>query len=149
MALELLRPYDFNQVLITVNGVQIGGFGEEGGIEFEMGGDMVEHAVGADGTVFVNRSNDKRLIGTITVMQNTASATYLGGLMQLQDAAVGPLPTINLFVRNIITGEQVQDPQSIFIQRPAPNQNAASSERAFAILMPYAANKIVYGTITA
>lgn len=149
MVLELLRPYDFNQVLITVDGVQIGGFGEEGGIEFEMGGDMLEHSVGADGTVFVNRSNDKRVIGTITVMQNTAAATYLGGKMQLQNAAIGPLPTINLFIRNLITGEQIQDPQSVFIQRPAPNQNASSSERAFPILLPYAANKIIYGTITA
>ena len=46
-----LRTHDFSQFVLTVGGIIIGGFGDDGGVEFEMGADVGEDTVGADGEV--------------------------------------------------------------------------------------------------
>lgn len=146
---EFHRTYDFGQVLCTVGGFEISGWAEDGGIEFEQGGDVAEHVVGAAGEVFTSRSNDKRLTASITVMQNSQGAADLGRLLNAQESATGPIPKVNFYCRNFVTGEIIQDPQAIFIARPDTNQSASATERVFQILLPYAANKIEYGTPSA
>lgn len=148
MSETFIGTYDFAQVKLSVGGFEISGFAEDGGIEFEQGGDVLEHAAGAAGSVFVSRSNDKRLVASITVMQNSAGAEILGRLLNEQEAAIGPIPKVNFYCRNFVTGETIQDPNAMFVVRPDTNQTAEMSERVFQILLPQAADKIDYGQAT-
>lgn len=148
MSAKFLRTYSFEQVMCTVNGVAIdGGWGEDGGLEFEMAGDAMTDAVGAAGEVVVNKSADRRVYVDITVKQGSRAATYLGELAQAQlNNTAGPIIPVVFFMRNFITGEVVKDSQAVFATRPGPDQQSEAGERVFRLLLPYAADSISFGT---
>lgn len=147
MSMNKLRSYDFDQVLVMVNGVSLNGWTEEGGVEFEIASEAISDMAGAGGEVVASKNNDQRVYADISVMQTSRAATYLGGLLQTQERlAAGPMPPVVFFMRNFITGEIVKSSSALFKTRPTPNQNAEASERVFRLLLPYAAGKIIYGT---
>lgn len=145
MAVERQSSHDFQQIVCNIDGVIITGWAPDGGVTFEMGGDILEHEIGADGGVHLNRTNDKRVIATLSLAQNTEGCAYLGSLLNLQELTPGPIRTVSFFLRNFVSGEVVKSPDATFITRPAPNQESSKTGREFALLLPYAADKITWG----
>jgi len=144
MAVEKTSTHDFNQIICNVDGVVITGWAVDGGVTFEMGGDIAEHEIGADGGVHVNRTNDKRVLATIALAQNTEGAAYLGGLLNLQEITPGEIKKVSFYLRNFVSGEVVRSPDAFFTVRPNPNQESGKTNRDFVLLLPYAADKILW-----
>lgn len=142
---KVVRSHSFRDVVLTIAGVTISGYAESGGVEFEFGADISESVAGALGEHFVSDLNDDRVIATITVMQNSFGASYLGELLNAQQAARGAKPVFPFYLRNFRTGEIVEDSQAYFQARPAPNQGREMSEREFVMMLPFAAGSIKYG----
>ena len=81
-----LKTYDLQSVYLTLGGYRIGGYGEDGGIEFEYSADIGELKTGADGQSVFSRINNPAMLCTITVMETSLSYKQLADLMQAQAA---------------------------------------------------------------
>ena len=145
MGQNLVEDYAFEDVICTVNGQEIGGWDEDGGLEFEFPEDMLTDTAGATGEVYLSKNSDRRVYVDITVRQGTPSASFLGGLVQTQNNARGFIPKKVFSMKSFTTGEKVFDEKAVFISQPEPNQQSESSERVFRLLLPNAGGKIVYG----
>lgn len=129
------KLHDFSQFVLTIGGVLIGGFGEDGGVEYEWVEDIGESTIGADGLVEFERNNDKRLIATVTLKASGSGYGRLVALMkgQQQLNSITPLPYESF---NPQTGERVTSAYSIFQTRPEPNAEKSAMERETDILLP-------------
>ena len=141
---ELLKTYDFAQVYITLDGRRITGFGADGGVKFTPEADLGEHDAGADGLVTFSRTNDKRVVAEITVKDNSAAYVWLSARMALQQLE-NPILPMPFFMRDINSGEQVSEGQTVFINVPEVEKVKASGDRVFRILLPYARDKFIAG----
>ena len=140
-----LGQHDFSQVQLTINDLEITG---KGSITIERAEDVLTHSASADGQTYSARSVDKRMTATIVVNQSSLGAQRLGELFVEQDKHTdGPLPTLNFFMRNYVTGESVKDDQALFVSPPSMAQEQETSEREFTILLPYGADNINYGEV--
>lgn len=145
LGLELLKTYDFKANDISVGGFLLSGYAAEGGVEYEMSSEIGEHVAGADGQVTFSRNNDKRVVATITVMETSRSYQVLAELMQAQqdETSVQPLAYMH---RDSINGDTVASAYVVFLNRPTPSKARAAGEREFQLLLPYAADKIKFGS---
>lgn len=132
-----LRTHDFKQFVLTINGLLIGGFGEEGGCEYEWAADIGEDTVGADGEVTFSRNNDERVYVDITVMQTSQGYARLMALMQQQQREPEILP-MPFEASNPRTGERFFSEYTVFKSRPEANEQKVSQDRTIRILLPYA-----------
>jgi len=140
-----LKTYDLLSVFLIVNGERITGFAEDDAISFENGADIVEHAAGADGQVTVSRSNDKRLIATITLAETSLAYKQLGAQLQAQEAEASIQRREFLLIDNI-SGDRVSDEFATFISRPVLDKGRTFGTREFQILLPNGAENMKYGT---
>ena len=76
----ITKTYDLGAVVCTLGPVGIGGYGEEGGLEFEQASVIGEVTVGATGLSTFSRSNNKDMIVTITVMETSLAYNLLGAI---------------------------------------------------------------------
>lgn len=134
--------YDLkNRNFVYLGGQRIGGWGEEGGIEYEEVSPLVEHMVGASGFPVVSNVNDNRLLVTLTVLAQSRSANILHELIQQQveqfrgTGAILPLPYSH---EDTLNGDKVADPCAIFLTRLLPTKGRTASERTTQILLPNA-----------
>lgn len=134
--MELLRTHDFSQYVLTIGGVIIGGFGDAGGVEFEMGADIGEDGVGADGEVVFSRNNDRRMYVDITVKQTSAGHARLHALAAVQklQPEILPLPFESFNPR---TGERVSSGYTVFKTIPGANEQKDAQDRVWRVLLPY------------
>lgn len=134
---QILKTHDFGQVTLSVGGVLIGGFGEEGGVEFEWASDIGEDIVGADGEVTFSRSNDRRLYADITLLETSAGYSRLMAMMRAQqmEPAILPLP---FELANPVTGERISSSYTVFKTRGEANVQKGAQERTVRVLLPYA-----------
>ena len=136
---EFQKPilHDFKQFTLTLGGILIGGFGEEGGVEFEWLDDIGESTIGADGLVEFERNNDKRALATITQKAGGQGYARLMALLKRQQRqdSLEPLP---LESWNAQTGERVSSAYTIFQTRPEPSEGKSAQERETQVLLPYA-----------
>ncbi|RAL23054.1 hypothetical protein DL240_09210 [Lujinxingia litoralis] len=137
MNFQILKTHDFKQTVLSIGGQLIGGFGEEGGIEFEWGSDIGEDVVGADGEVTFSRTNDRRLYADITVMQTSAGYARLMALMRAQQAQSN-IEELPFELSNPGTGERVACAYTVFKTRSDPTQQKQAQERTIRVLLPYA-----------
>lgn len=143
---NILRSHDLKQVQLTIDGVPISGFAESGKVTFEFSGDAWTNAVGSAGEVTTSKSNDSRVVATITCRQGGRGHTVLGSKFQEQQRQQGPVKTMRFFMLNPVTGEKISDDQAVFQTRPAPSQEVEAGDREFTILLPYGEDNHVYGT---
>lgn len=149
MTTERARSYDFNQVILTLNGVSISGWGSDGGVAYEFASDLITDAVGIGGEVTMSKINDWRMYLDITVKQTSRANTFIGSLVRAQrNNVVGEMPVVNVFMRNFITGEIVKDAQARFKTDAPPTQEAEAGDRVYRMTLPYAAKGMVHGTTT-
>lgn len=79
-------PYDFRSWLWTVNGVPLVGFAAgDDAVTMERNEDSFSHEVGVTGEMSVSRSANRTGKFTFKLAANSASNTYLGSLMALQE----------------------------------------------------------------
>lgn len=131
-----LRTHDFSQFVLTIGGIIIGGYGDDGGVEFEWGAEVGEDTVGADGEVTFSRNNDRRAYCSITVKQTSASHGRLAAMAALQAAQpeILPLPFESFNPR---TGERVSSEFCVFKSIPGPSEQKAAQDRVYQVMLPY------------
>lgn len=142
---KALGYYSFEANVLTINGVRIGNFSEDGGIGYERASAARDSVSSADGYTTAYRLSDGRLTATIEVMETSASYTFLYELYleQLRAEELSPrAPTFNYTHVDGKTGEEVSSGEAIFLAPPTPNKTRAPSLRPFTILLPYAADSI-------
>lgn len=149
MSLNILPGrHNLRSVQLSINGVPISGYSEDGGIEFEYASpELVTATYGADGHVAVSVNNNDAMICRISLLQTTRAYGLVYGLYQAQRLALKLSPVIppTPFLMVAPNGDKVDDPFAIFMEIPAPNQSAVAGERVFSLLLPSARSRIVLG----
>ena len=133
LAAQLLRSYNFGAVQLIVGGAPVGGFDDDGGIEFE-NPDLFEKTVGADGQVTYSVINDDSLGVTITLKETSAGVLVLNGLLQIQIAAVsltGSIPPLPFVMFDPATGDSIVSAFAVFMGRPNLNKGRVAGAREF------------------
>ena len=69
---SLQRSWDLKRVYLVIGAFEITGFGPDDAMSISPESDKIEHEAGADGEVTASRSNDRRHVVTINVMQTGA-----------------------------------------------------------------------------
>lgn len=139
-----LKTYDLASIFILLGGRRLGGFGEEGVIEFEFGSDIGEPTKSADGDVTFSRSNDHSMIATITLMETSKSYRDLAEMMHTQQAQE-VIESLAFLMSDEINGDKITDNYATFLTRPAPNKGKKVGERQFKLLLPNGAKDAKYG----
>jgi hypothetical protein len=145
--LNVTQFYNFKTNLLLIGGFKIGGFGDDGGIEYEFGDDIHRHVSTADGQTVVSRVNDARLIVTVTLKETSAGYRRLAQLLKQQLAnplGLAPLPFVH---RDPINGDLVTSSHAVFLNHPSPSKARDAGEREFQILLPYAAFDVQFGSL--
>lgn len=143
--LEVPKFYNFKANRLLIGGFEIGGFDDEGGIEYELGDDIHRHVSTSDGETVVSRVNDPRITATVTLKETSAGYKKLFGLLRAQVAvedALLPLPYLHL---DPINGDIVTSSHIVFLNHPAPSKARDAGSREFQILLPYAAYTMALG----
>lgn len=151
MPLSYEHFYDFEQNVITINGLRISDFGEDGGVEYEHPSDDREHVSGADGVTVVSENNDKRLLVTVTVSETGEGHRILSQLrkkqkIQAKSGGIQPMPWLH---RDPIQGDVVRSQYAIFITPPNPSKARTAGERTYQILLPYGAENLEHASTAA
>ena len=137
----LAKSYSFGDCVLTIAGLPIGGYGEDGGVTFEpLTPERTITAIGADGQTTANQSKDRRYRMTIRLMETSTSNTTCGGLQSLQELARGPLKTANynqpVVFRDLNTGEAISCNQCIWEGEPTITKDATASVREWKAILP-------------
>lgn len=140
-----LKSYDLSKILLIVGGYDISGFGEDGGVTFEIPSARYEDTVGADGEVAVSANNDNRMYAVINVMETSKAYKTLADLQKDQEAEDGALPALAFLMRDPINGDEVSDRYAAFMTKPAPSKGKKVGSREFRILLPNAAKGMILG----
>lgn len=140
------KHYDLGQVVCVVGVAPIGGYGEEGGLEFEANSDLFEAAVGATGLPTFSKLNDDLWFVDITVMETSNAYLILGALLKAQQLApiYVPLPFL---MTDPNTGDSVSSATAVFMAVPAMNKARVAGERVFRLGLPGAGQTAVFGVL--
>lgn len=130
------KLHDLAQVVLTIGGYTISGFGEGGAVKVEPISAATESSIGHDGQVTYSRTNDARAKVTITVRQNSVAYKHLHTLMQAQLAAPVLAPLAFLLI-DAHTGERFSSAYSVFLERPGVEQAKGVTDRVFVCELPY------------
>lgn len=139
MSFQELKTHNFGQYILTISSQLIGGFGNDGGVQFEWAGDEVEDEAGADGEVTANVSNDRRLYADVNLRENSQGYARLVALwnVQKEQSKAGSIQPMPLESFNPRTGERVFSRYTIFKSRPTPSVQKSAEERTLRLLLPY------------
>jgi hypothetical protein len=144
MAFEFLKTYDFVKNKIVIGSIVIGGFGDDGGIEYEPVSDIGEMAYGADGEATFSRQNIKGVVATITLKETSNSIPLLDALRKAQQLT-RKIPPLNFNHLDTLTGDSVKSGYCVFKNWAAPSKSRNAGERTFVVELPYAADRIAEG----
>lgn len=120
-----VRAYDPKDCVVMVGGVYITGLGEDM-VSCEKDEDNFSTAVGAQGDVVVNRSNNQLGTITVTVQGISPQKDYLMGL-----AKTGEM--FDIWVINKSIHEKVGGSKAMMKKPPALEQGAELADREFEI----------------
>lgn len=104
-----VRTYSPDRVVVLVNGVPMGGFGEDTFVEITPVADLSTMQVGADGEVARSISTNKCCTVAITLQQTSPSNDVLSTLIELDTLSGGvlfPLTVQDLRGRTLFTVSQ-------------------------------------------
>lgn len=129
------RTYRLANVLISIDGLPLSGFGESDAITFTPRSDLFESVTGADGEVTRSASNDLSQDIALVLMQTSPALALLEARLALiRVGAPGDIFTIYV---NDIEGRETVLAQQTWIQR-APDLafGKAAAEREWALMSP-------------
>ena len=142
------KTYNIKAVTAILGSFPLGGgYGEDGGLEFEWDADLFEVTVGADGETAYSRTNNDNVTLTITVMESSRAYKDLATLMQAQLLLVdngAPIAPLNFSMYDPINGDSCASQYAVFLNRPAPSKSGTIGEREFRISLNNAA--ALFGT---
>lgn len=132
----MIRPYDLKQVIITIAGITLSGFGESDAISFEWDGDLVEKTTTADGRTLYSRTNLKGCTATMVLSQQSRAIPLLMGLLETQHGVsigIAPpvLPPQPFAMIDPSTGDGFFSLNSVFMNMPAPSKGKTVGEVEF------------------
>ena len=127
-----------------------GGFSTDGGIDFEYLEEDMEVTVGSTGlTVFVLSSNTCAIAN---VKLNPQSVAYrrLFEQLEIQRAAMRAtfvIPPLNFLMVDPTNGDEVGDPNAVFIAKPTLSKNKGLHEAVYRIALPNGRDQISVGLL--
>lgn len=131
-----LKNYNFKDGNVLIIGTEfVGGFAEDGGVEYDMAADRYEDVNGADGVTTISQMNDNRMYADITLMETSKSYRVLANFQKVQEAQLIklPLPYIH---RDQINGDTISEGTCVFMTKPTPSKGRTAGERVFRLLLP-------------
>lgn len=146
-ALPTFKIYSLAAVQLTVGNFLIGGFGEDGGVEFEWDADIGEITNGATGETVFSANNNFTARVNITVLESSGSYRDLGILLKAQEvaSAIGFAIPIPFAMLDSISGDNISTPTALFTQRPTQSKARTVGERTFQMVIPGGALTALYG----
>ncbi len=151
----LPRPayqYNFARIQCVVGGIALSQFGDDGGVEFEYGSDLVEASTSADGFRTYTALNDESVKVTITLRPHSPAVALLDGLVKTQAATLGLAAyatPVTFFFLDPSTGSTVASEYCIFMSEPTQNAMKALGERVYVLDLPYARFKQLFSPLVA
>ena len=136
MGFNQSKSYNFSEVILTIGGFRIGGFGEDGSVSVEFTGDDATMTQGADGEVTVNQLPASPAEVTVSLKETSLSNAVLAGLREVQRrAAAGYIMPFAL--SDSTTGELVGSAECVFANRPGVSKGREAGEREWKLLLPH------------
>ena len=145
------RRYSLDDVLLTIGGTRISGFGEGGVVEFEDLAPEFESSAGADGEVVYNKNLDYRTKVTVTLKETSVGYKVLSEKAVAQHKSVGPFADVPFLMRDANNGDEQRSRQAIFTKIPAPSKGKTAGDRVFELELPngrHPDNRVYGGAIT-
>jgi hypothetical protein len=139
------KLYDLKSTFCLIGGIQIGGYGADGGLVFEQSAPIGEITHGADGETVFSRNNNNDISCVITVLQTSRAYRDLGLLMKAQELTPFVLLPYPFIMRDATTGDQVSAATAIFVERPNIEKGRTVSEATFRVHLPNASIGALYG----
>lgn len=136
MATGALKTYNLAQVLITVNGLPLEGFGESDAVTFAPNSPIYESAVGADGEVTRSATNDRSGTLTFTLMSTSLSNDLFSTFMILSKT-VGVGDTFPIYIKDLNSNDTLIASKCYIQDEAEMSFGRDASEREWTI---YAAN---------
>ena len=142
---QIQKTYDLKSCQLIVGGIKVGGYAEDGAVEFEYD-DPDEHTitVGTDGESVASRSNNTNMTVTISLMETSRSVRLLAGLWQTQ-RKLSPMPPLDFYFRDPLIGDEVSSSYATFTTRPVIVKGKTVSSRVFRLSLPGAVDTMVLG----
>lgn len=143
-----LKTYNIAGNTVIIGGYDLGGYGEDGGLEYEFAEDIGEMTVGALGDAAFSYNYNDLVFVNVTVMETTRTYRDLYTLLAAQLTALRqglPITPLNYFHQDANNGDLVTSAYAAFIQRPGPTKQRTVSERTFRLALPGAGESMVLG----
>jgi hypothetical protein len=133
--LQTSKTYNFSDVIVTIAGLRIGGWGEDGGITVEWASDLASIKQGADGEPTVSLLPIPAATVTLKLMETSASNTVLQGLLVAQRATPAGF-TMPFAMADPSTGEALLSGQAVFMAFPGVSKSREVGEREWKLGLP-------------
>jgi hypothetical protein len=137
----MAKTYDLKNVVCTIGGVPISGYGETDAVTLEWTSDIVESTVTADGQAIYSRLNDRRLNVTVTLSQKSRAVGLLQTMLDAQHGETLPIAPPQILPLPFLlidpaSGDQISSFDTVFMQRPAPSKGRTIGEVQFMVQLP-------------
>jgi len=131
----LVKGYDLKNVVCTVNGAPISGYGETDAVNVEWASEIAEAKATADGQYVYSRLNDRGMTVTLTISQRSLAYPILSGFIEIQhgDNLGIPPPLMVPFAFALIdpsNGESIEG-VAVMMSRPASSKGKTAGEVQF------------------
>lgn len=132
---SVAKSYDFSEVQVIVGGLRIGGFSEDGGVDFEASGEIASMKQGADGEVTVSKLPLPPATATIKLAETSESNLVLQGLLVAQRETPSGF-VLPFAVLDGTTGESVLSGQCVFLNMPSIGKAKEAGTREWKLGIP-------------
>lgn len=143
----MAKTYDLKNVVCTVSGAPINGYGENDAIAVEWDSDLSETTRTADGKHVYNRLNDRGMTLTLTLMGTSYAHTLMAGFLEAQHGdSIGIAPPVIVglpfFLYDPGTGTTYTG-SVVFMNRPALDMGPRIGEVTYRLHMSNP--KVIHG----
>jgi structural protein KPP10_ORF10 len=137
----MARTYDLRNVICTIGGTAVEGYGESDAIDFEWDDARATLTMTADGKAIYSRTNNRALTVTITLSQTSRTYLMLMGMLELQHGKGGApappfIPPLPFFLLDPSNGETFSSFDCVFMTEPAPSKGKEVGEVEFELSLP-------------
>lgn len=151
MAVSPAKMYWLEAVQAICGPVSFGhGFSTEGGVTFEALEAPAEVVVGATGLVVIQLSSNACVLATVKLNPQSVSYRRMMEQKELQYAAMRStfqIPPLNFLVVDPTNGDEIGDPNAVFINHPLPSKQKALGEGEFVIALPNGRDQLTLGIL--
>jgi len=129
-----LKTYNLKEVILTVNGIPVSGFGDGDAVTVEFSEEAWTMVVGADGEVTRSRTNNESGSFQVTLMQTSEANGIFQQWMQ-QDKLFGRA-LVGVTLTDTTRGEVIAATQCWIEQTPSREFNRDAGSRVWTIMAP-------------